>query len=317
MIALTISLFILSCIVLVTSGSFLVRSLLIITRFLKLTEFVGAFIIMAFSTSLPELFVGISSALAKNSALAFGTVIGSNIADLTLVGGIAVILARKVKITRLAIKKDVLYMIILAALPMILMLIGNELSRIDAAILLLAFFLYTYRLIKVRQKYTKKIHDHVNKWWVLGAVIVFLASLALLYGSSHFVVKYGTELALGLALPPIFVGLFFLALGTSLPELVFEARAMLKNHPEMALGDLIGSVIMNSTLVLAVAAFIFPITVNFFLFLTSAIFMILAAVLFAAFVRSGQRFTYLEGISLLILFILFIIVELNVQQFFV
>ena len=146
---------------------------------------------------------------------------------------------------------------------------------------------------------------------------IFILNLILLYGSSHYVVHYGTELALGLALPPIFIGLFFLALGTSLPELVFELRAMMSNHPQMALGDLIGSVIMNSTLVLAVTAFIFPITTNFFLFLTSALFMILATVLFAAFVRSGERFTYLEGISLLILYILFIIVELNVQQYFV
>jgi cation:H+ antiporter len=147
--------------------------------------------------------------------------------------------------------------------------------------------------------------------------MIFTISLLLLYASSHFVVKYGTDLALGLMLPPIFVGLFFLALGTSLPELVFTVKAMTQNHAEFAIGDLIGSVVMNSTLVLAVAALIFPITVNIFLFLTSALFMILAAVLFATFVRSGKKFTYLEGISLLILYILFIIVELNVQQYFV
>lgn len=317
MLPITILLFVASCIVLVLSGSFLVRSLLVITRFLKLTEFVGAFIIMAFSTSLPELFIGISSALAENSALAFGTVIGSNIADLTLVGGVAVILARNVNITQLHIRKDVLFMIGIAALPMILMFIGHELSRIDAGILLVVFALYMYRLIKTKKEYTKKMKNTVNRWWVAGSFLLFIISLILLYGSSHYVVQYGTELALGLALPPIFIGLFFLALGTSLPELVFEARAMLQNHPQMALGDLIGSVVMNSTLVLAVTALIFPITTNFFLFLTSALFMILATLLFAAFVRSGRKFTYLEGISLLILYVLFIIVELNVQQYFV
>jgi len=317
MIWLTILLFILSCIVLVASGSFLVRSLVNITQFLKLRAFVGAFIIMAFSTSIPELFVGISSALAKNSALIFGTVIGSNIADMTLVGGIAVILARKVNITRLAIKKDVLKMILMAALPMILMLIGHKLSRIDAIILLIAFLAYSYQLIKTQKEYTTEISNKIKRWKGVISGAVFITSLILLYGSAHYVVKYGTDLALGLMLPPIFVGLFFLALGTSLPELIFEIRAMTKGHPEFALGDLIGSVVMNSTLVLAVSALIFPITVNFFLFLTSAIFMILATILFAAFVRSGEKFTYLEGISLLLLYILFIIVEMNIQQYII
>jgi len=317
MIVLTLLLFVLSCILLVASGSFLVKSLVIITRFLKISEYMGAFIIMAFSTSLPELFIAISSAMAKNSALAFGTVIGSNIADITLIGGIAVILARKVKITRLAIKTDVIAMIALAALPMILMLIGQTLSRIDAAILLIVFIAYSIHLMKTKKKYKTKLKNKIKRIYVIGSVFVFILSLMLLYASSHYVVKYGTELALGLFLPPIFVGLFFLALGTSLPELVFTVKAMTKNHTEFAIGDLIGSVVMNSTLVLAVAAFIFPIHVNFFLFLTSAIFMILSTVLFASFVRSGEKFTYLEGISLLILYILFIIVELNVQQYFV
>ncbi|MBD3361995.1 hypothetical protein GF358_04365 [Candidatus Woesearchaeota archaeon] len=317
MLWLTILLFITSCLILVASGAFLVRSLIILTKFLRLSRYMGAFIIMAFSTSLPELFIGISSALEKNSALAFGTVIGSNIANITLIGGITVIMARKVNITRLAIKNDVLAMIGLGALPMILMLIGNKLSRIDAVILLIVFSAYTYHLIKVKKEYSLKIKDHINKWHVLGAMLVFILSIGLLYGSSHYVVKYGIKLGLGLTLPPIFVGLFFLALGTSLPELVFTVKAMQRKHPEFAIGDLIGSVVINSTLVLAVTALIFPIYVNFFLFLTSAIFMILALVLFAAFVRSGNKFTYLEGISLLLLYILFIIVEMNIQQYVV
>ncbi|MBN1644476.1 hypothetical protein JW851_00350, partial [Candidatus Woesearchaeota archaeon] len=270
MLTLTILLFVLSCVVLVVSGSFLVRSLVIITRFLKITEYMGAFIIMAFSTSLPELFIGISSAIAKNSSLAFGTVIGSNIADITLIGGIAVILAKKVKITRLAIKKDVIAMIGLAALPMILMLIGHRLSRLDAVILLIVFFIYTNHLLKTKKQYKTKLKNKIKHFQVIGAVVLFVISTIILYGSSHYVVKYGTDLALGLMLPPIFVGLFFLALGTSLPELVFTVKAMTKNHAEFAIGDLIGSVVINSTLVLAVTALIFPITVNFFLFLTSA-----------------------------------------------
>ncbi|MEM4369105.1 MAG: sodium:calcium antiporter, partial [Candidatus Woesearchaeota archaeon] len=72
--------FIIFCLVLVFAGSLLVRAVSRMASFLRLSEFVTAFILMAFSTSLPELFVGIASALAAKPALSLGNVIGSNIA---------------------------------------------------------------------------------------------------------------------------------------------------------------------------------------------------------------------------------------------
>ena len=77
--------FIISCLILVTAGSLLVKFLSKISSFLHVSEFVAAFILMAIATTLPELFVGISSALKNNTALALGTVLGSNIANLTLI----------------------------------------------------------------------------------------------------------------------------------------------------------------------------------------------------------------------------------------
>jgi len=98
MLALDVIVFLVSCVVLVFAGSWLVKSLSKIAYFLHMSEFVIGFMIMAFSTSIPELFVGVTSAMAKNSALALGTVIGANIIDLTIVIGVAVILARGIKI---------------------------------------------------------------------------------------------------------------------------------------------------------------------------------------------------------------------------
>src|SRR3990172_1501065 len=139
------ALFLLSCITLVFSGGVLVKSLTRIAQFLRLSEFVVAFVIMAVATSLPELFVGISAALAHYPSLALGTVIGSNIADITLVGGIMIVLARKITIER-AVRTDALLMVGIAALPLILMILGRELSRIDGTILILVFLSYLYYL---------------------------------------------------------------------------------------------------------------------------------------------------------------------------
>ncbi len=144
-------LFLLSCIVLVLAGSWLVKSLSKIASFLHLSEFVAGFIIMALATSLPELFVGITSALTKNTALLLGTVIGSNIANLTIVAGIPILLARGMKIKSRRTKTDALYLVFISIIPLTLMLIGRQLDRIDGAILIVVFFIYARRMYLQRK----------------------------------------------------------------------------------------------------------------------------------------------------------------------
>ncbi|MBU4493072.1 MAG: sodium:calcium antiporter [Nanoarchaeota archaeon] len=305
--------FLIACIVLVISGNLLVKTLTKIAAFLKLSEFVVGFIIMAFATSIPELFVGITSALAKNSALALGNVIGANIINLTLVIGIAILLGRGIKIESRKTKTDSLYMVFIAALPMVLMIIGNSLSRIDGIILLAAFVIYARRILRQKRLFKKEVEDGIKRRDIILTTILFVFSLALLFLSARFVVGYATLLSVDLALPPIIVGLFIISIGTTLPELTFGSRAVLAGHSEMALGNLIGSVIVNSTLVLGITAIIFPITANILLFSVSAIFMVVVAFLFATFVESGNKLYVKEGISLILLYIFFVIIEFYIN----
>ena len=146
--------------------------------------------------------------------------------------------------------------------------------------------------------------------------MLFLAALPLLFFTSKFVVQSGKALAFDLALPAIFIGLFFLAIGTSLPELIFQSRAVLRGNKEMALGDLIGSVIANSTLVLGITAIIAPIEANIFLFMTSSFFMIILCFLFAIFLETGNKLNWKEGLLLLLLYVLFLMVEFNLKSFY-
>ena len=313
----TIGLFLLACVLLVIAGTLLVKSLIKLAAFLRLNEFIAAFILMAFCTSLPELFVGISSALAGKPAFSLGNVIGSNIIDLTLVAGIAVVLARGIRVESPVLRKEVYGMVLLATLPMVLMFIGQELSRFDALILLGAYAIYFYKMLTAgHARYQAPLKDHISPWAGLGAFLFFVACGVGLFYSAKMVVEYGTELAVELALPPIIVGLFFVALGTSLPELTFSARAALTKHGGLALGDLVGAVVVNSTIVLAVTAFIQPIVNSFFIFLTSAMFMIAITFLFATFIASGTKLSWREGISLIIFYVLFLIIELNLEQYF-
>ncbi len=317
MVIATIAWFLGACILLIIAGSILLRTLSRISAFLRLNEFIAAFILMAFCTSLPELFIGISSALAGKPSLSLGNVIGSNIIELTLVSGIAIVLARGIKMERRFMRKEVYGMVLLAALPMVLMFFGKELSRLDGLILLGAFAIYFYEMITSKHaQFRKQLKERDSHLVALGMFVLFFASAILLYFSAKWVVSYGSDIAVVLGLPPILIGLFFVALGTTLPDLTFSTRAVLAKHSTLAIGDLIGAIVVNSTVVLGIVALICPITNSFALFLTSAAFLVAISFLFATFTASGEKLTWREGLSLIMFYVVFVIVELSLQNYF-
>lgn len=312
MLAINLGIFVAACLAILFSASFLVKSLSKIAGFLRMQEFTAGFILMAIATSLPELFVGVSAALEKNTALALGNVIGSNIIDLTLIAGIGIVLVKGYRVKTKETKKDALLMVGFAVLPLVLMILGKQISRLDGLILIAAFSFYIVRMVKKRKYYPKIYKNKITRKQIVFNVFLFVFSLVVLFLSARYVVIYGGKLSLDFALPPILIGLFLIAFATSLPELVFETMALLKGHSEMSLGDLIGSVVINSSLVLGVTAAIHPLSANFFLAITSGFFMIIVALVFATFVESNWLH-WKAGISLIMLYVFFIILEFFIK----
>jgi len=310
-----ILLFLLAGIVLVISGGFLVKSLSKIAEFLGISEFSAAFIIMAIATSLPELFVGISSAMIGNPQLSLGNVIGANILNLTLITGIIILVAKEIKFTTKKIGEDAYLMLFSLILMISLYLINKSLSRIDGAILLCFFAFNIYRKFARRKKFRAKIKKEkaIGKKNVGLNMIIFMIALAALFISSSFAVKYASLLAIDLNLPKILVGLFMLSIATTLPELVFGIRAARSEHKVMGIGDQIGTIITNTVLIIGVVSLIHPITVEFIPFITSSIFMFISAFIFLTFLKTGKKFETLEGISLILIYILFIIIEFFIK----
>jgi cation:H+ antiporter len=253
--------------------------------------------------------------MEQNPALALGTVIGANIVNLTIVAGITLVFARRIDAKYKRITKHTWIMVGAAAMPILLMSITGVLSRMDGIILLALFLVYTRWLIKQGRGFKKELKEPVKRGKVIISSFLFVISFILLYISSRLIVEYGTKMAMGLMLPAIFIGIFFVAFGTTVPELVFGLLAVKKGHPDLVIGDIAGSVVANSLLILGVTALIHPITANMFLFLTSAMFMLVVSVQFATFV-AGKRLTYQEGVVMIMLYILFLIVELNLRGFF-
>ena len=312
MLIINLILFIIACSVLVKSSSLMVRSLSKISHHLRINEFAIGFIIIAVSTSIPELFVGVTSAIEKNPSLAIGTVIGSNILDLTVIIGIVTLLSRGVKIRSKIIKKDILYMMAIVLLPVFLM-VDREISRMDGLILLGVFVVYIWQLTRQEKKFKRTV-NHVKSREAMFYALIALVGVIILLISASFVVKFATLLSIDLVLPPIFIGLFVISAGTSLPELIFETKAVISRHEELALGDLIGSVITNSTLVLGITALIYPISADLFLFFTSAIFMVLIAFIFMTFAESDKGISWKEGVALIFLYIFFVVIESYIKM---
>lgn len=274
-------------------------------------------IIIGMATSLPELFVGITSSLDNQPILSLGNVIGSNIADISLVVGLAAVIGGSLKVKNHDIEaKDLLHAFIAGIIPFLLLL-DKTLSRVDGLILISMYGFYNYLILNRRRKYfenedgiivglLRRIHhNHVAK----DFMYTFLGISAILF-SSDMIVKLGGSFAKGMGIPIILVGLFIVAVGTSLPELAFEIEAIKKKETEMFLGNLLGSLVANGTFIIGITALINPITVQAISEYYIAIFtFIVTFVMFFIFIHSKKSLERWKGILLIAAYLMFLTIE--------
>jgi len=309
--------FLAACIVLVKSSDGLLRALTKVSAFFGMSEFIIGFVVMSVSTSLPELFIGIMSGIKGVPELALGTIIGSNIANLTVIIGIVSILGRGIKIKSSMIHKDLMYMVIIIFIPILLMadnyvlrLIGIPgspgLSRIDGIILVSVYLIYLWKMSGMDKK---SHHLRSSRTEAVKNILLMILFFALLIISSEFAVRYSQFIALDMGISSIFVGMFILGIGSNLPDLSMLTKAVIEHHQDLAMGELVGSVVMKSTLVIGLTAIIAPITSHFALFLTTGLYMIVIAFVFFTLAESGKELTWKEGIGLMMLYFFFIMVQ--------
>lgn len=303
--------FILFSIVLVKSSTVSVRALIKIAHYFRLNEFIISFILFGVASSLPETLISVESAIRKIPEIGAGTLIGGNIADLTLVIGIVAIYARNIKIKSNMFKWDMFYLL-LCGLPLLLSLDG-QLSRIDGAILIIFFMLYFNFIISNRQKYKTKIVEYVNKKQLHKNITIFIVGFIFLVVSSNLIVDFASRLAIEINVPIILIALLLLALGTTLPELTFSLNSINQGHKELGLGDILGVVIVDSTFVLGLTALIYPIAISKIV-LVAATIMFISAIIAILLMESDGELDWKEGITAVILYIIALIVMLSYQK---
>ena len=276
-------------------------------------EFVIGLTLVAFGTSLPELTVNVIASLKGNSELTMGNVIGSNIANILLILGVSSVIY-PLKVHRAFVKKEIpinfIATLILIAMANDILIDGKSesvISRSEGLILVFTFLGYLYFMAAFLER--EDIDEEVSNSVSLpkGVIFILLGILGLTLGS-NWTVDGAVGIATALGVSQMMVGLFLVAVGTSLPELLTSAVAALKRNPDIALGNVAGSNIFNISLVLGVSSSIKPVPVveraNFDL---SVLFIATLILLVAVLLSSRNILTRKEGMVFLLAYLAYIV----------
>jgi len=295
---------------------------LTITNSVKVADLMGfgkttiGFILLAFSTSLPELSVTIFSAMVGGAVgVAIGNALGSNIVNVCLILGVCILLVtlKNSKATKLVpsmTKEEIgslhFGLFVASLIPLALMYIGYA-SRFVGIILLTIFVLYTYQLSKVRViKEEGSLGGERQKlarytYWTFIGVGGVVAS-------SYFIVDSATYIALKIGIPYVVIGATVVAFGTSIPELATSVEATKQGHLDLAFGNIIGSGFINVTCILGVTLLASQFTVNMAAFSNLVMFSLIAN-LFLWYFLSSEKISRREGSVLLFMYLLFLAIS--------
>lgn len=309
-----IVIFLISGLFLAFSSRWLIDALSKIAKFLGWKEFVVAFLLMAFGASVPNFFVGLISALNKIPELSLGDVVGGNIVDLTLIIGLSALISKMgLSAFSRTVQGSSLFTIGIAILPLFL-ISDRVLSREDGILLFLAFLGYMAWLFSKKERFAK-VYDDIAEPMTFRFFFKnfgrFLISLIFLLLAAQGIVKSGNFFADYLSLPIGLIGILLVGLGNALPELFFSIHAAKKGQDWLILGNLMGGVVITSTLVLGMVSLIHPIIIsNFLAIALGRIFLIIAALFFLLFLRTDRKITKKEAYFLIFIYLVFIAAEI-------
>lgn len=215
---------------------------------------------IAVGTSAPEIMVGIQACLAGTGKLAIGNAIGSNICNIGLVLGVTALL-RELPFGEATLKREMPWMIG-ATLLALICLFNYRLGVFDGGVLLLGLGYLLYRLKSSgREGLPEALRNELDELAdmpMFKAAAWFLAGLVVLLLSADVLVAAASVVARRFQVSPVVVGLTIIAVGTSLPELSVTVTAALRGHADMAIGNVVGSNILNILAVLAIPALLEP-----------------------------------------------------------
>lgn len=272
---LTLVALLLGIVVLIAGGAMLVRGASEIAASLGVSTMVIGLTVVGFGTSSPELVVNVIGAIRGATELAFGNVVGSNIGNVGLILGLAAVIA-PIAIQGEVVRRELPLLLLVTTMITVMALDGPLqnlpalIDRSDSIVLVLMFCMFIYittlDVLRIRKQDTlfREVTGHPvvvtpassRYRWLFVA-----GGLVLLVVGGEMTIRSGVALSTELGAPPAVVGLFVVAIGTSMPELATSIIAAVKKESDLALGNIIGSNIFNSLVVLPASGLIEPISV--------------------------------------------------------
>jgi cation:H+ antiporter len=271
------------------------------------------FLLVAFSTSLPELFVAFFAILDPQTVgISLGNILGSNILNICLILGIGfLIMAIKypessgffTKMARDEVGNLNFGIFVASIVPLLLLYFGYA-SQI-VGILLIGLFIYNMYDLARKRETVEQISDTAEKGEQKKYFIKSIIGIIGVVGSSFFIIESASFLALIAGFPPVIVGATIVAFGTSFPELITSVDSVGKGFIDLALGNVIGSCFINITLILGFTFILTPLNVNISAFSDLILFSLIANIVFGYILQNaniGKR----EGITLLVIYSIFL-----------
>jgi cation:H+ antiporter len=280
------------------------------SRAANLSDFAATTLIVSLATSLPELSVSVSSSLKGTPALGFGNAIGANMTNLSLVMGVTALIGRSIHFNHTT-RPDKLFLPLIFTFFPFLFALDGQINRLEGLLLVILFLFFIKRSLTPRPSLLPLPIKKGFNWKSLHTLPPLLIWVSILMVVAQFVVKMSQFFADNLNLPISLVGIFIVSLGTTLPELFFNLKAVKLGHPSMATANVIGSCLFNANFIIGLSALINPITFQWPSSITlPAMEYFFVTSVFTYFIFTKKRLDSWEGIILLVLFFYYAVVEL-------
>lgn len=249
---------------LVYGADFVIKESEKIALHFNISHYVIGATLIAFGTSMPEMAASMVASYVGKNDMAVANVVGSNIFNIALILGVVFLLSKNMNPKRNLFERDGAWVIVPVIIFMI-MIQDGIISRSDGFLFLLMMvsyliFLFTDQKDELEGEIDKDLTKDKFNW--PKTIMLLTVGFVLTIGGANFVVESGTNIARVFGVSEWIIGLFLIALGTSLPELVVSLVAVKKGNVEMSIGNIIGSNVANFSMVLGVASLINPLTID-------------------------------------------------------
>lgn len=253
--AIQIGTFLFGLALLLFGADFFVRGAVRIATLLHVSRLLMGMTVVAFGTSVPELFVDVTAALRGAVDLAFGDLVGSNIANIGLILGVAAIVT-PIEVHLRLMRVELQFVLAISA-GLWAMSADGVVSRLDGAVLLAGFGGFLYHLYRATRREPQQVPAEIEPaagdgWSRNRSVLALVAGLIGLVLGEQFMVSAATEFAREMGVSELFIGLTIVAIGTSLPELATSIMAMRRKEVDITVGNVLGSNIFNITFVMGI-----------------------------------------------------------------